>query len=125
MNDLPNEIGDVEILERKGRRIALEPRVFEDVPDELIESFGLPLHTIELIERGRRFLARSPIAISMRASGERSSCEISRSRRWRAAMRAPSRSAMESNSRPSTPSSSLRFVTSGPARASRLPDESV
>ncbi len=49
-----------------------------------------------------------PIAISMRARGERSSCEMSRSSRWRAAISEPRRSAIESNSRPSAPSSSLR-----------------
>ena len=63
----------------------------------------------------------SASAMRMRASGERSSCETSRSKVSFAATKAWTRSAIASKSLASVPTSSLRRVTGAPTRVSRAP----
>src|SRR6185312_9946487 len=58
MNDLADELDEIHLLEHDGGRIAIEPSVVEDLPDETIEAFGFALDAVELLERDRRILPR-------------------------------------------------------------------
>ncbi len=108
-HDFLDHLIDVECLALERRVGAVQSRELQHLADQPVETLDFPLQSIELArEVGRRLARQARRATRIRASGERSSCEMSRSSCVMALRLARSWSAMASKSRASTASSSLR-----------------